>query len=352
MSRTAVIDEPIRVAAGAVPCERCGISVPHVPGLATSEITVVGREGEPALEPPGAYPRAQLRITMARCPACQAIRSEAEALIRRFPLVAARRGPDVATHLLESALDALVILGVEATPTTEAAVESLIRNLAEPGHLATWGSRYAPIMVRNARAGQAAPHGWACVPPSRRARVRDGWAAILAERVASASGPVRLTPPTPRPAPGERPIAGACAFCGVGSVTLTAQEVTFLGGRAAAREAAWHPLLVDSTALGGPRSPGLISGYTCPACTRAINSVGSVGPTAVERALIAYLKTVDRADDAERLASMLPLESVPTWGGLALAAWRRRDHCRPVNSTPWAHLDLSPAPVPAVEATS
>ena len=62
---------------------------------------------------------------------------------------------------------------------------------------------------------------------------------------------------------------------------MSAVEVARAGGRQRAAEQVWTPQLVFPTALGGRRSPRLLSGHLCVDCAEATASQwGASGPRA------------------------------------------------------------------------
>ena len=154
--------------------------------------------------------------------------------------------------------------------------------------------------------------------------------------------PVRLPPPDPLPHRSTVPTPGGCLLCGVGAVTIPAVQVRRHGGRAQAQRDLWRSITPPPLSLGGRGSPEALNGYACPACAEAISSAGSVGATAMERALLAHLgksADPDQRDVAERLRGQ-DLRLIG-WGALAHSAIRRGEEPPSANEQPWGHLDIS-----------
>jgi len=145
-------------------------------------------------------------ITATRCRDCESMRQLADAIVTDHLGLAARLGRDSAKHRLECALGGLAVLGLPVTaPTTEAEALALIRHLGVPGHTTRWLSRFTPTLAADAQLNTCSPHPWAHVRIGQRAALRQGYAALLKERVASGGPPVRCPhrrcPPSPRPRP-------------------------------------------------------------------------------------------------------------------------------------------------------
>lgn len=107
--------------------------------------------------------------------------------------------------------------------------------------------------------------------------------------MAASAPPVRLEPPEPDEDSRAVPVPGGCLLCGVDAVTLPAAPVAVLGGREEAQREVWRPLSALPSSLGGI-GPDRLGGSVCPPCADALNWVRSVGPSALERALIEYLR--------------------------------------------------------------
>lgn len=247
-------------------------------------------------------------LALSRCAACAQRRERAQALLAAFPAVAHRQGSaDVALWRAEAALAVPDALGVALPDIRDArALALLLARLMGPGVT----TRYTGYLAPQSRAdGQAtgpqaaAPERWGHLDPERRAELRTAFTDYL-----------RLRIETPRPVP--HPDGGGCAMCGVGSYTT-------LPSRAAS---AWTKHDVRAAALGGRSRDGRGEVYVCGVCQQAVSEAGSLGPTAMSRAVF-------RAVGAG-LGAQARVEIKPT-GFAALPAGT------PANDAPWQHLDLA-----------
>ena len=313
-------------------CPVCGVFALPIPESQLVVVEAMAREGEPP-PPPGSSRSTQLRTTtFARCADCDVRRASARVLLAAHPRVSAQLGHDVALYRTECALAALAAVDQQPpSQPSETVFASLLRNLALPGALACWQSRFAPVLAKGADPTTCNPYPWAHLPNDLREQVLAGVALLLAERAAVSAAPVRLPPPADR-LPG-------CLLCGVGHVAVVAARVVRLGGRQAAQRDVWQPLTATPTSLGGQPSPERVAGYACPQCHDAIAGVGAVGETAMERALVAYLRSAGREDEATRIRQADDVRLVG-WAALADAAKRRRVAMPSPNDQAWAHLAI------------
>lgn len=307
--RRAVPDDSIRLTAGRIACAWCGMSAPR-PASAEEfrDIDVTSHAGRVL---------STSRVEMTRCVGCADRRADADVLVASHPTLAGAHGPDKALGMAEGVLAALALLG--RPPVAEEISDNdlglLVRHLSLPGRSLAWRHQ--------ATRGQANPYPFAHVTLTARAQLRTAYAAMLAEQVAQQSPPVRLAP-----AVGE-----GCLLCGVDGVSMPAGQVQRHGGREVATIAVWRNLTAPTEALGGPSSPESITGQVCPPCSAALDSVGSVGPSALERALVAHLSRSGRTADAERVQAAI------SGGGLVgLVGWAGLPAPRVANREPWAHL--------------
>lgn len=102
----------------------------------------------------------------------------------------------------------------------------------------------------------------------------------------------------------------------------SAADVSALGGPKTARREVWRPLSAPTKALGGQASPQALAGHVCLSCASAIDHVGSIGPTALERSLAAHLRSVGRCDAAGKVAPG-DATGIVGWGAAAHSARRR-----------------------------
>ena len=126
------------------------------------------------------------------------------------------------------------------------------------------------------------------------------------------------------------------------------QGVTFVvrSPRVAAIEVAREGRDQIARDLWTPRRTPISSGYLCQICAEAVAHVGSIGPSALERALVAHLapEGIGKLDYGQ-----LRVDDLIGWGGLASRARLAQlahpaggiDVCVPVpgpNTRPWEHL--------------
>jgi hypothetical protein len=290
-------DRPVPLPTGFLACPSCGIAVKRKPSSAVTTVEAMSRENTPPPSPGSNRQLAALRFEFLQCPPC-----------------ADRR--ELAGRILDRPVPTTAKIPVEE-------ITSWINRLAAPGAAAAWSSRFAPTLRAAAQPDTANPSPWAHVTQDGdlRREIRAWFAATLCDRVARSAPAVELRPPTG---------TAGCALCGVGSILMPASQVQSLGGRAKASSAAWTPVSVDPSAIGGRRSPDRVEGFTCPECFDAIDAVGSVGQSAMHRALLGYLQAAHRTSDAERLQIAGEDARLVGW-----AVAQRR-----VNKVPWGHLEL------------
>lgn len=314
-----VPDHPVRLPADGsmLACMDCGVAVDvAASGQEPVEFRAVSRQGHPPVPAVDGPPMRTYDVAMLRCDYCHARARHAARIVAAHPRISAKLGPAGALQTVLNVLNGLACLGRPAPDElTEVALASLCRRLSVPGSSAAFSIRYVP--VQTAPPDQCGQYPWAHVPPSTRLQLRTGYAATLADR-AAASRPVQRVAP---------PDGTSCVFCGVGHVDRSAQDVQALGGLGEARRILWEPATTTE-----------MSGHLCPACAQAVESVGSVGATAMLRAFTAHLRSVGRGDDADRAAR--DDVRLVAWGALS-ANLVRRGHAAPAaNETPWQHVRL------------
>lgn len=237
-------------------CESCGVATPAALGPVIV-VHSLGRAGDPPV--PGSardYPR----VTLSRCPACAARRGVAVDIAASHRRLAGRYGSVLASRL-RAALDAQVALRPSVPPIlprNEAQVVAMLDHLAPAGTFAQFASRYAPVTLRQARPTEASLRPWSHLTDATRDTLRAASAGFLAEKVAASQPPVVLPCPS-----------GGCAYCGLASAAVPALLALRDGTRWV-----WTPSR---------------TGHLCPPCQAATAWVGSVGPTAMERALRVHL---------------------------------------------------------------
>lgn len=324
-------NRPRPLAADTAPCRTCGVAVPLALGTPTEHLDLI-----PAAHryPDGSAPTNArvIRQEFTRCSDCARHRALAAAIVDAHPALAARLGGLVAVDQMESALVALAVLGrPHPDPATLTPVElgRMLRFLTPEGAGVSWMAR------ADVAPGYALPVPFAHVEPADRTRLTVAWGALLSDRRHADAPPVRLAPPALTRADlpsGVTPVNGGCLLCGVGAVEMSSQAVSRAGGRAAAAADVWtlRPVC-DTRALGG-RGPQRLRGYTCPACTEAVNRAGALGPSAVDRAVVEVLGLGLHWGDDRAMGR------VPGWGALVSVALRRGHPTPAPNGTPWAHL--------------
>lgn len=304
-------------------CYSCGAQAnTHRRPLNFSSMWIEGQH--PAL---AASARAKPRtIQLGECTECRE-RHE----LARYLVTGRSNGRDgtVTTDRLGAALDALAILG-KPMPRAGDGIGPLLRHLTTPGSLARWSTRYAPTWTKGAKAEEVSPSAWAHVSPDQMRALRDGYASVLAERVAATSPPVEIEPPFAEAGKGVA-VEDGCLFCGVPSVPMSAQRVLARGGVGAVRVHVWRPTSADTQALGSRRPSERMRGHLCPPCSDSVESMGAVGARSIERAFTRYMKDSERGGDLPHLAPDEHLSGIVAW-----AVTERR-----TNSEPWGHLTLA-----------
>lgn len=323
--------DPQPCPADAVPCRTCGVAVPGDPTEHRELIPTTSRYPDGRLPH---NPRTH-RQGFARCNDCAEHRALAGAIATAHPGLGQRIGGGHAVDRLEAALVALAVLGKPAPadlPPPE--VGRMIRFLAPEGERIRWIAHAADAP------GHVLPEPFAHLTTADRNAVTVAWGALLADRRNADAPPVRLAPPALSRddlAGGVQPVSGGCMLCGVATVEVPARALRRAGGAAAAAADVWslRPKC-DPHQIGGRMSPNDVRGHTCPDCTAALDHVGCIGPSAIERALVVVLG-LDR-----HWSEFSAMGRVPAWGALVDDAQRRGKPTPAPNETPWAHLgDLS-----------
>lgn len=91
---------------------------------------------------------------------------------------------------------------------------AMLRHLAVPEARPAGRPRFTPIVGTDTRLDTCSPWPWAHVRLGQPRGIREGYAALLRERVA------RTAPPRPVPAPST-----ACLRCGVATVLVSALDL-------------------------------------------------------------------------------------------------------------------------------
>ena len=248
-------------------------------------------------------------------------------------------GRDGAAARFEVVLGALTVLGLPgALPGDLPDLLSLVRHLYRPGVEAWWVSRFGPVFdPAQADPQTCAPYPWAHVRQGTRRSLRLGHAAVQADRrreeILLAPPPITDLGPVYQP---SVPVPGGCMLCGYRGPVVPAAEIA-MTGRQQAAAAYWTPLgLVPTEALGRRRSPETMSGHVCPDCAEAIDCVGSIGPDALERALVVALAP----QGLGKLGwGQLKVNGLIGWGAVCAQALLQDPPVQvPPNARPWQHL--------------
>jgi hypothetical protein len=324
--RQQVPHPPTKLPPGMFACAICGVAAgdPGWPDAPPKSLFTAKERHQLGLAEPS------LALATPRCDDCALLRKQATSLFEAHPRLDAT--DPQALDKIENTLIALHLLDKPLTRsvTTDELVR-LVRHLSGPGNHARWYSENGTCNQR--RFGH--------LMPGARQALRKGFAAMLAERMASGSPPVNVPPPFPR-GPGTAILKG-CIMCGVSAVRLAAVQVVKLGGVAQASREVWRELSCQPASLGGPLSSAMLQGYTCPSCTRAIEqSNRAIGPTAMERGLLNHLFEAKRTTLADQLRAMFAdanyAPMVQGYGALVFIASKRGNPAPPPSEQPWQHL--------------
>jgi hypothetical protein len=291
---------------GALACRECGDEVRHPKTVEiehpTGRVVVIGRDIEH--EEHGWF-----EVKFSRCPECVVRRAAATRLLALFPRI--RRSLGSKSYALDAIDAALIVLdALKVKPkevarllSTERDVRLALAHLAKAGAAARWSTYFLPIIQRHARDDSRSAKRWAALSSSEAQDLRDAHAAFLA---------ARLERPGVVPVPDDADVPG-CLLCGVGSIT--------------ASPSAWQPWgelrRVRRRLVGGRGQPEHVYGYLCPTCTPAATTAGSVGMTALELALFAFLNVRPRVIGAQ-------LVGVKAFAGMPVDTR--------ANAKPWAHV--------------
>lgn len=328
----AVSDEPVALPEGRLACSGCGVAATRpAPPVQVVRVPVV------KVYSPAGRPLGETQVALGMCSTCGDRAHAAVALAAAHPALSAALGQHRAVEAAEGILTALAVLGLDAPATDlpDKRLGILVRNLATVGLGIRWRTHIAAENLIDS----ANPHPWAHVRAGERLRLREAYAAALAERVLVHSGPVKVAPPSISPRAiqaGQEQVGGACGICGVGHVSVPATTVARAGGREAVARSTWRLHTgVSPDSLGARRSPVRLAIWLCPACEDAYVWEQSMGASMMERALYAHL---------DRLGSLGPDVEVPGlvgWAGLCADALRRGRPLPKPGRVPWDHVDVT-----------
>jgi hypothetical protein len=253
-------------------------------------------------------------------PELVALRERAADIIGRFPAMAGHLG-NVAKMRVEYALVVPMILGIDP-PEVRSVRDGLdlVECMSFTGSALPWSTRFESTLDPDAAPGTCASAPWSFLTEEQLGRARRAYAEFLEVR---ALGHRRVVP-VPHGEVG-------CVMCGVGQVEVDRHRVA----------TAWQRVSWSASALGATRSRSeqTITGYVCPACARAAQDVGAVGPTALETALArSRAHRPNFEDDAPMM-----LDGLKGWAVADV------DHTVP-NAQPWDHVTNLGDLVPALRA--
>lgn len=293
-----------------VPCLSCGVAV----SLESGDV-VETRD----LELPT---RRTWRQDFARCGECSQLRITASRIVEMNPSLSGRYG-SVVTDRLEGALVSLSVLKLPLPDPATVNVEDVVRLL----RFLSLGSVVQWIARATEAPGYSQLFPFAHLTGENRDVLRSRFADSVADRLAVNAPPINVTPPNigqRELAYGAVPVTTGCLLCGIGELKVAAS----------ASQSVWtlRPSAISPHQLGGRRSPMKLHGYSCPACTAALDYAGAFGPSAMERAVTVALGVAGQwRDDAA-------LNGLRGWGALFADAINRDLPAPLPNTTPWAHV--------------
>ncbi len=303
-------------------CQVCGQAVVLAEGDDGQTFAIEKREGQPTLTPRHGPPVAAGKITVTMCAVCRDRRARAEqvAAAHRAWLSRRYRDQSLAVGELARALDAAAMVGLDVPDDpSRAEVDALLHHLATVGDDISWLSRFWPVARADADVNSCAARPWSHVTPRQRRRARALAANVLAEGIAPGRPPQPVAPP----------YGHACLMCGVGSVKVPAGRVARLGGPKNAAQAMWRKVVVSPHSLRASGG-GTIDGFVCPACAKAIDKAGgSIGPTALELALITAIDADLLADPRVKANRDGLVGGIVGWAAL---------RTKTPNDHPWQHM--------------
>lgn len=324
-------DDPVPVPEGRVACRGCGVAV--APPSSPSQVVHADVVG--AYSPLG-RPHGEARVRLGQCRSCEDRAHAAVALAAAHPTLVAALGQHRAVEAAEGILTALDVLGFDAPPLdlSDKRLGILVRNLATAGLGIRWRKHIAAAHLID----RANPHPWAHVRTTDRSRLREAYAAALAERVVLNSGPRQVAPPPltgERVPHGQQPVGGGCGICGVGHVSVPAEQAARTRSDWLASSVWTRHASVAPEALGGRRSATRLVVWLCPACEDAFGWEQSMGPSTVERALFASLDALGQKQPDTEVVGLI------AWAGLYADAVRRGHPAPRSNAIPFDHIDLA-----------
>ena len=301
------------IRSGLLPCSRCGIAVAvPVDNYGSDDVELLevlvgeqrGRRVMPAL-----------KFAVTQCGQCAMIRQSARDLLGAHPAVRQRIGSaEIAVYRLESALDALDLLGVtdsaliDRLTTTGADLTALMHALTLGGGLARWVTQPRSAFYETAAATPASSTRWAHVTPELRQELRNKAAGLLARRV---ERPVDVL------APSEGNGLSGCLLCGVYAVQALRADA----------EEVWTLMSADAATIGGRPQPESLDGVVCPRCDLAIDAAHGVGSSAMTLSVRSFLGVPNYVRALGNVSGLVGWAALPSG--------------TPPNREPWDHIDLA-----------
>ncbi|KJL26212.1 hypothetical protein RL72_01147 [Microbacterium azadirachtae] len=297
------------IPAYALPCGACGIAVQRPVDDSALDVLSVYRPAQ------GVHGPERVDLLTTRCETCRLLRAVALDLLSANADLRRRIGdPEIAADRLESALDALDIVGITSASTidrltgTMTALLKLMDTLTIPGGSAAWTLHARAAGYSGAPRTPANHSRWEHVPEGQRQVLRDAVAPLLARDVAR---PVDVFAPSDDDSP------SGCLLCGVGAVHALREDA----------ESVWTLMSADSVAIGGRPMPDTLDGVVCPRCDAAIDRAQGVGQQAMA------LSVRDFLGMPHYLRSLEHIDGLIGWAALPQGT-------QP-NAHPWDHIDLS-----------
>lgn len=280
---------------------------------------------------------------LATCATCSTRRDHAHDLARTMlprgiALGGVHYGPRHTAELVASSLSVLDALGAPLPrQMTRDVLGLLVRRLSPLGTALGWGARFAPHRSADARPGTANGRPWGHVSVEGKEMLRRAYVDYYADKLSLDAPAVRLSPPpfaSPSSSGRSLAVPSGCILCGVGTVELPAATVARMGGRGEAAREVWTlRVAVPPHSLGGRRSPNGIAGHTCPTCSAAVQHVGALGISAMERSLTVELDLAGKWTEGADA-----LEGLIGFGALVSDAVRLGKPLPSPNKMPWQHL--------------
>lgn len=279
---------------------------------------------------PGSLPdptKPRLRdIPEALCDKCRVTRAEANAIVASRPRLSGRYG-SVVNERVAGLLRCYEVLGLDPEDRRKADLDVALTAYATVLSLLWWARSDRPEarLMKDPSANLCAEVRFGFLSAEDHAAIREARREEFVRKVSEFVDDAEIGSPS-----------GSCLMCGTTQpVRVSAREVMSRGGIGSTQRDYWRRVAANAQALGNPKGcprGTLVEGHLCPACTSAYEEVGSLGPRARERAVLAYVTKKMGPDAAARLDDMLDQKyGAPT---LPAAPWEHPSGL----PGPWAHL--------------